>query len=117
LLKILQVMAYKQDSTQDFLRKLGDNIRHYRKKKGFTLEALGEDLGLDKGNMHHMEAGKNMTVVTLMKIALFLDVPMQKLIPSDVNITLEEAEAMITRKRAIRRKKAATKTASRKKKK
>jgi transcriptional regulator with XRE-family HTH domain len=107
--EILQQMGYTNDSIQDFLQTIGENIRHYRKKKGFTLEALGEDIGLDKGNMHHIESGKNITLVTLLKIALFLDVSVTKLIPSSVEMSIEEAESMINRKKARRRKKAAVK--------
>jgi transcriptional regulator with XRE-family HTH domain len=95
-------MAYRQDPTQDFLVAVGDNIRYHRKKKGFTLEALGEDIGLDKSNMHHIEAGKNITLLTLLKIALFLDIDPAKLLQTNVNVTLEDAEEYVVRKREKR---------------
>jgi transcriptional regulator with XRE-family HTH domain len=101
-------MAYRQDPTQEFLSAVGENIRYYRKKKGFTLEALGEDIGLDKSNMHHIEAGRNLTLLTLLKIATFLDIDPAKLLQTEVNITLEAAEAYITRRKEVRKKKRRT---------
>jgi transcriptional regulator with XRE-family HTH domain len=95
-------MAYRQDPTQEFLAAVGENIRYYRKKKGFTLEALGEDIGLDKSNMHHIEAGRNLTLITLLKIALFLDIEPAKLLQTNVNVTLEDAEAYIIKKKESR---------------
>ena len=98
-------MAYRPEPTQEFLVAVGDNIRYYRKKKGFTLEALGEDIGLDKSNMHHIEAGKNITLLTLLKIALFLDVEPSKLMSTKVYLTMEDAEDYIIRKKSKRVKK------------
>ena len=102
-------MAYRPEPTQEFLVAVGDNIRYYRKKKGFTLEALGEDIGLDKSNMHHIEAGKNITLLTLLKIALFLDVEPSKLLNTKVYLTMEDAEDYIIRKKSKRVKKSARK--------
>lgn len=102
-------MAYRPEPTQEFLVAVGDNIRYYRKKKGFTLEALGEDIGLDKSNMHHIEAGKNITLLTLLKIALFLDVEPSKLLNTKVYLTMEDAEDYIIRKKSKRVKKSTRK--------
>lgn len=97
-------MAYKSNPTQDFLKAIGENIRYYRQKRGFTLEALGDDIGLDKGNMHKIEAGKNITVLTLLKISLFLEVDPVKLLDTDVNISFEDAEKYVAQKKNERAK-------------
>lgn len=112
-------MAYRTDPTKEFLQAVGDNIRYYRQKRGLTLEALGDDIGLDKGNMHRIEAGKNITLLTMLKIALFLDIDPVKLLTNDVNISLEDAEDYIVRKRQARTRskaKAKRKTAKKAKK-
>lgn len=111
-------MAYRQDPTTEFLTAVGENIRYYRKKKGFTLEALGEDIGLDKSNMHHIESGRNLTLITLLKIATFLDIDPAKLLQTDVNVTLEAAEAYIAKRKDTRKKakRSTAKTKKRKKK-
>ncbi len=92
-------MAYAKDPTKEFLRAVGENIRYYRKKRGLTLEALGDDVGLDKGNMHRIEAGKNITLVTLLKLSVFLEVDPVKLIDAEMNISLEAAEDYIRQKK------------------
>ncbi len=87
-----------------FLKAVGENIRRYRKAKGYTLDALGEDIGLDKSNTYRIEQGKNITLLTLMKIAIFLDVPPQNLLDIAVHVSMEEVEEIIAVKRKNRKK-------------
>jgi transcriptional regulator with XRE-family HTH domain len=87
-----------------FLKAVGENIRKHRKAKGYTLEALGMDIGLDKSNTYRIEQGKNITLLTLLKISLFLDVPACELLKTDVEINIEDAEKYIANKK-LRRKK------------
>lgn len=82
----------RKDTIETFLEQVGNNIRTYRQKKGLTLEALGEDIGLDKSNMYRIEQGKNITLVTLLKIAAFLEVSPGKLIQNTPDVLLEDAE-------------------------
>lgn len=97
-------MAYRSDPTRKFLEAVGANIRYYRQKRGLTLDALGDDIGLDKGNMHRIEMGKNITLRTLLKIALFLEVDPVKLLNTNVNIALQDAEQYIIQKKETRAK-------------
>lgn len=89
---------------QEFLKAVGVNIRNKRKSKGYTLEALGEDIGLDKSNTYRIEKGKNITLLTLLKIALFLDVKPEELLKTDVEIRVDDAERFIAYKKASRKK-------------
>lgn len=75
-----------------FLKQIGDNIRKERLKKGITLAGLGEDIGLDKSNMHKIEQGKNITLVTLIKIAAYLEVHPIKLFQKTNEISLKDLE-------------------------
>lgn len=88
----------KKDTIEIFLVQVGDNIRHYRQKRGLTLEALGEDIGLDKSNMFRIEQGKNITLLTLLKVATFLDVHPSKLFNGTPDIAMEDAEEYIRQK-------------------
>ena len=93
-------MAYEDPNPVTvYLAAVGNNIRYYRQKKGLTLEALGEDIGLDKGNMHRIEKGKNITLETLCKISALLEVEMSVLVTTTVNMTYEAAEKYITAKK------------------
>jgi len=88
----------KQDTIETFLEQVGDNIRRYRLKRGLTLEALGEDIGLDKSNMFRIEQGKNITLLTLLKVATFLDVHPSKLFNGTPDISMKDAEDYIRQK-------------------
>jgi transcriptional regulator with XRE-family HTH domain len=90
---------------QAFLKSVGDNIKARRKEKGYTLEALGEDIGLDKSNTFRIEQGKNITLLTLLKISLFLDIEPSELLKTNVEVRIEDAEKFITAKKLSRKKK------------
>jgi DNA-binding Xre family transcriptional regulator len=92
-------MAKKRNAFDDFLDAVGGNIHRIRMRKGHTLEQLGRSVGLDKSNMHRIEQGKNITLVTLLKISAILEVKPTDLIKSDVSVTTADAEAFVRRKK------------------
>jgi DNA-binding Xre family transcriptional regulator len=92
-------MAKKRNAFDDFLDSVGGNIHRIRMRKGHTLEQLGRSVGLDKSNMHRIEQGKNITLVTLLKISAILEVKPTDLIKSDVSVTTADAEAFVRRKK------------------
>lgn len=92
-------MAKKRNAFDEFLDSVGGNIHRIRMKKGHTLEQLGRSVGLDKSNMHRIEQGKNITLVTLLKISATLDVKPTELLKSDVAVTAADAEAFVKRKK------------------
>lgn len=81
-----------KNQVQFFLKQIGDNIRKERLKKGFTLAGLGEDIGLDKSNMHKIEQGKNITLVTLIKISAYLEIHPIKLFQKTNEIGIKDIE-------------------------
>ncbi len=83
----------KKDSVAIFLKQVGDNIRKERLKKGYTLAGLGEDIGLDKSNMHKIEQGKNITLVTLLKIAAFLEIHPVLLLEQTNTVNIKDIES------------------------
>lgn len=83
----------KKDSVAIFLKQVGDNIRKERLKKGYTLAGLGEDIGLDKSNMHKIEQGKNITLVTLLKIAAFLEIHPVLLFEQTNTVNIKDIES------------------------
>jgi transcriptional regulator with XRE-family HTH domain len=97
-------MAKSKNPTKDFLSAVGGNIRRHRVKQGLTLEQLGEDIGLDKGNVHRIESGKNITLLTLLKIALFLKTDPLKLLGNNVKVSVGDAEKAIAGKKRSRTK-------------
>jgi transcriptional regulator with XRE-family HTH domain len=108
-------MGYKPDPTKKFLEAVGDNIRYYRKKRGFTLEALGEDIGVDKARMHKIERGQNLTLLTLLRLSAFLEVTIAKLIDTDIYVSCEDTERYVKSKQTRRSRPKKAKKVARKK--
>lgn len=88
-------MASKLTAFDDFLTAIGDNIRRYRTIRGYTLDQLGCDIGLDKSNMYRIEQGKNITLLTLIKIAAVLEVNPEDLLRSSIVLKQADAEAFM----------------------
>jgi transcriptional regulator with XRE-family HTH domain len=66
-------------SEEEFLKNLGQKIRHLRKEKGLSLNNISEQSGFEKARLSRLEAGKvNITVKTLFKLSHALDVPVHK---------------------------------------
>lgn len=62
------------------LRVIGKNIKKYRKLRKLTLEELAWQVGMEKPDIHNIEAGKrNITIKNLTKLSEALEVPITKL--------------------------------------
>ena len=61
-------------------RKLGQKIRHYRRKKGLTLQEAADIYGIARQNWSRFEAGQNMGVDSLVKVAGIIGVEPWKLL-------------------------------------
>mgnify|MGYP003340573576 FL=1 len=90
--------SYKNPE-KEFLKAVGANIRQLRMEKGLTLEQLGGDIGLDKSNMHRIEQGRNITILTLLKIAVFLDTDPHELLLTDIQISQEQMDVYVAGKK------------------
>ncbi len=65
---------------QTAARKLGQHIKALRLEQGWTLEALAERADLDLKHLQKIEAGQlNVTLVTLVRVASGLRVPISEL--------------------------------------
>lgn len=62
-----------------FLRKMGNKIKSLRLEKGWTLEQTEEHGWSNWQHLQKIETGKNITVVTLKKIAQLYKVKMSEL--------------------------------------
>lgn len=98
-------MKKKDISTESFLKGVGENIKHYRNLQGLSLDKLGIEIGLDKSNMHKIEAGKNITLSTLLKLALVLKVKPEDLVSVSLLPPIEEIHKELIQKEKKRSKK------------
>jgi transcriptional regulator with XRE-family HTH domain len=69
-----------------YLASVGAGIRALRKKKKMTLETFGDVVGLDKSNAYRIEKGRNITLLTLDKIARVFNISSSKLLDSAIPV-------------------------------
>ncbi len=69
------------------LEKIGKRIREERINRGLTQEQLAEQADISLNFMSLIENGKNMSVQTLLKISVALDVPVDSLLDEVSNYT------------------------------
>lgn len=96
-------MKKKESSAKSYLKSVGENIKFYRKQRGFSLDILGLDIGLDKSNMHKIEAGKNITLLTVLKLAVVLKVKPEQLVSVESLPTPEEIDKELVKKEKRRK--------------
>lgn len=66
--------------SQEFFKKVGKNLRKYRKSKGFTMEFLASEAEIEYRQLGRIERGEiNTTLLSLKKIADTLDIEMNLL--------------------------------------
>lgn len=62
-----------------YLIELGTEIRKLRIKRELSLETLGGEIGLDAANLQKIELGHNLTLNTLLKLCICLNISPSKL--------------------------------------
>ncbi|WP_413612882.1 helix-turn-helix domain-containing protein [Bdellovibrio sp. HCB-110] len=65
---------------QKFLKKLGARLRDLRHKKGWTLEEAEEHGWSNWRHLQKMEAGKNVTIITLWKVSKLYKISLHDLL-------------------------------------
>ena len=64
---------YSRD--EDLIKRIGENVRKYRKLKGLTIEKLSFNSGLGTTSIYEIEHGKvNTNVTTIQKLCAALEV-------------------------------------------
>ena len=88
--------------SSNFLQSVGLRIKTLRLQKGYTMADLGDNIGLDKSNVHRLEQGKNFTLDTLIKIAGFLEVHPKDILDVPFETDFKQIEKAIDDKRKRR---------------
>lgn len=80
-----------------YLVQLGAELRQLRNKKRLSLESVGAAIGLDASNMQKIELGKNLTLNTLLKLCICLEITPAKIFESiSWNLNDEDIDALTT---------------------
>jgi transcriptional regulator with XRE-family HTH domain len=93
----------KESRVDSYLKAVGLKIKALRKERGCTLADLGENIGLDKSNSFRLEQGKNITLITLIKIAAFLGVHPKDIIEVPFEADFAQIEKVIAEKKKARK--------------
>ena len=73
-----KAVSHLSKEEEKYLKKLGDRLRHYRKKAGYTnYEYFAYENGFNRPQYGGYEAGKNIQFNTLIKILKALKVPFE----------------------------------------
>lgn len=85
-------------SDNAFLQALGNRIRDYRKKMGFSQQELAYRIGMEKSNLSVIETGKsNPQILTIIKIACALNLQPYELLGIEIDTnTFMEAPLVYT---------------------
>lgn len=77
--KILSMPLDK--ASEKFLKRLGLRLREIRQEKGWTLEQVEEKGWPNWRHLQKIEAGKNVTIASLIRLAKVYGVSVKELIP------------------------------------
>ncbi|EGX60074.1 hypothetical protein SZN_09136 [Streptomyces zinciresistens K42] len=72
-------LPHEEDWTPDRLRAIGERVRAERRRQGLTQDQVWQAARIDRRTVQNVEAGREMKVSTLLRIAWVLEVP-----PSDL---------------------------------
>ena len=86
----------KKHKPHKFLLLIGNRIAFYRKKRKMSMEQLGLEIGLTRAHIHRIENGYNITLLTILKLGIALNVDPYKLL--QVGYDLDKNELLILMK-------------------
>lgn len=92
-----------QTISKRFLIRVGRNIRKIRQEKGLSMEQLGYDIGLSRMQVHRIEKGYNITMITLLKISIALGVSTSDIVKFDYKTKEEDLEWLVNNNKANRK--------------
>ena len=95
----------KSDPGKYFVTEVGKNILKLRKRKGLSLNTLGWAIGSDKMEISKIQKGKNITLLTLLKISIALKVSPSELLKLTGEFNEEDLEKLISSNKANKKNK------------
>lgn len=94
--------AKKKDISKAFLNQIGLNVRKCRLKKGLTMEQLGLEIGLTRMQVNRIEKGYNITMKTLLKLSLALNIKSERLVKFEYPLKVEHLEGLVNTSKSNR---------------
>ncbi|MFJ5915051.1 helix-turn-helix domain-containing protein [Streptomyces ardesiacus] len=76
----MRVLPDDDDWIPERRRAIGDRVRSERRRQGLTQDQVWQAARLDRRTVQNVEAGREMKLSTLLRIAYVLDVPLADLV-------------------------------------
>lgn len=89
----------KRDIQQEFLAEIGRNIKAIRKSKKMTMEDLGLECGLNKAKIHRIEAGYNITLTTILKLSIALNIQPGEIFKTKFDYSTNDLDKLVSNNR------------------
>jgi DNA-binding Xre family transcriptional regulator len=87
-----------------YILSVGAEIKRIRLQRKLSLDRLGSEIGLDASNVRKLEMGQNLTLSTLLKLCICLDIAPVKIFEK-INWDLTEKDLdSLTKPQTIKRK-------------
>lgn len=104
--KLYKEVAIKANHSklEKYFKNLGQLVSEFRKNKGYSLEELGLQIGIDRSAMHRIENGKPITVTTLIKLCLALDKRPKDFFTIDFDFEQAELGGLVKAKKSSKKK-------------
>ena len=93
-------MGSEQDISKEFLASIGQNVMLRRKKKDWSMEELGYQMGLTRSQVNRIEKGYNITMITLLKLSLALDCKLEQLLKTEYKFKKDDLERLVNTNKA-----------------
>lgn len=93
-------MKSSVDNSKVFLEEVGENVKRRRKEKQLTLEQLGLEIGLTRMQVHRIEKGYNITLLTILKLSLALEIKPDLLLLTKFKFKKIDLERLINASKA-----------------
>lgn len=97
-------MKEEKDVSNVFLLQVGENIKKKRKENKLSLEKLGLEVGLTRMQIHRIEKGYNITLKTLIKITLALNVKTEDLVRFEYKVKKDDLEKLVNKNKSFKKK-------------
>lgn len=85
----------ERDVSKVFLIAIGENVKKFRKKKNLTMEQLGLEIGLTRMQVNRIEKGYNITLTTLLKLSIALEIKPEQLIKLKTKFNSDDLENLV----------------------
>jgi transcriptional regulator with XRE-family HTH domain len=87
----------RKKTVHPYILSVGAEIKKIRLQRKLSLDHLGSEIGLDASNVRKLEIGQNLTLNTLLKLCICLEITPAKLFDKiSWDLTAEDLEVLTT---------------------